>query len=70
MTPPIDHSNPPANGTGHAMPPGCPPEQRPIRREQYLHRFGTAATLMTVESFQAADGTLTPRRRFAFWPGL
>lgn len=43
---------------------------KPIRREQYLHRFGSAATLMTVETFAAADGSRRTRRRFAPWPGL
>lgn len=51
---------------GHA--PG--PAQRPVRREQYLHRVGSHATLLTVEWFPAEDGTLRKRTRFAPWPGL
>ena len=45
-------------------------KQRPIRVEQFLHRFGSHATLMIVESLKAEDGTLRRQVRFASWPGL
>jgi hypothetical protein len=46
------------------------PISKPIRREHYLSRFGSAATLMTVEFFTAEDGTEKKRSRFCRWPGL
>jgi hypothetical protein len=53
-------------GEGYAL----GPVQRPIRREQYLHRFGSHATLMVVEWFQNADGSLRRSVRYVPWPGL
>lgn len=46
------------------------PSARLTYREQYLSRFGSTATLMTVETFEAPDGSLRTRRSFAVWPGL
>ena len=50
-------------GAGHSL----GPVQRPVRREQYLLRFGPHATLMVVEWFRNADGSL--RRAVRYVPG-
>jgi hypothetical protein len=49
---------------------GMPSPPRPVRREHYLSRVGSYATLMTVEWFPAADGSLKRRLSFASWPGF
>jgi hypothetical protein len=49
----------------HSAKPG-----RPVRVDHYLSRVGSNATLMTVSTFQADDGSLHIRRRFGAWPGL
>jgi hypothetical protein len=46
------------------------PSARPIRRDQFLHRVGPSAWLLTVDTFQSANGTRTHRRRFTPYPGL
>jgi hypothetical protein len=55
-----------SNGDGH----GQVPTGELVRRDFYLHRFGLAATLMVVEHIRQADGSITTRRRFSFWPGM
>ena len=52
------------NSDGQA---GKPPV---LRREMYLSRVGSAATLMVIEWVPDADGGLRKRLRFALWPGL
>jgi hypothetical protein len=44
--------------------------QRPVRREQYLHRISSHATLLIVEWYPAQDGTHRKQMRFMPWPGL
>jgi hypothetical protein len=61
LSPPVE-----AGGGGPAL----GPARRPVRREEYLYRVGSHATLMTVETITAPDGTERRRVRLAFWPGL
>ena len=44
--------------------------QRPVQREQYLHRFGSHATLMVVEWLKNSDGSLRRSVQYFPWPGL
>jgi hypothetical protein len=69
MTRSNDHLHLLTDATGPAMPPG-EATPRPIHREQFLHCVGPSAWLLTVETFENPDGTLTRRRRFAPYPGL
>jgi hypothetical protein len=50
--------------------PPPPTAPRPVRREQYLHRFGSTAMLMTVEFILDENGVERRRVRFSPWPGL
>jgi hypothetical protein len=50
--------------------PAAGPARRPVRREEYLHRVGSHATLLVVEWSPAADGSLRKTMRFIAWPGL
>jgi hypothetical protein len=43
---------------------------KPVRREEFLHRFGTDATLMIVEWAVAKDGTEQKSVRYEAWKGL
>lgn len=52
-------------GTGSGVPTG-----KPVRREQYLHRFGSAAVLMTVAWVVAENGSERKEIRLFNWPGL
>jgi hypothetical protein len=56
-----------SNGLGNN---GKPPGQPPLRRVQYLHRFGSDAMLQVVEFYTAEDGTVRKRSRLCRWPGL
>jgi hypothetical protein len=52
---------------------GVPPGERPIRRWQYLQRFGPHdpnPMLATVEIVRAADGSERKRVTYSRWPGL
>lgn len=60
---------PPA-GTASSVGQDLRPAQRPVRREQYLHRFGSHATLMVVEWFRNIDGSLRRTVRHVPWPGV
>jgi hypothetical protein len=59
---------PPAMPAGAA--PGGEHAPGPVRRQEYLHRVGMHATLLIVEWFPAADGSLRKKMRFVTWPGL
>jgi hypothetical protein len=51
---------------GHAL----GPARRPVRREEYLYRVGSHATLLVVEWCPAAAGSPRKTMRFIAWPGL
>ena len=70
MPRPNDYLHPLNDGTGRAGAPSAPATPPPIRREHYLSRFGSAATLMTVEYVPQPDGTERRRVSFSPWPGL
>jgi hypothetical protein len=60
-------------GPGNAVNGGTPvvrSNPRPIRIEQFFHRFGSHATLMVVETMLDHDGTIRKRVRYVPWPGL
>ena len=63
-----DNGKPAVLGNGNGQ--TSVPTIWPIRREHYLSRFGSAATLMVVEVFTADDGAEQKRMRFCPWPGL